>query len=32
MCDLHQMLSIKEVMTDGACKTRDEIKIYTAFW
>jgi len=28
MCDLHRMLSIKEDVADGACKTRDEIKIY----
>ena len=26
MCDLHRMLSIKEDVTDGASKTRDEIK------
>jgi len=26
MCDLHRMLTVKEDMTDGACKTRDEIK------
>jgi hypothetical protein len=26
MSDLHRMLSVKEDVTDGACKTCDEIK------
>lgn len=26
MCNLHRMFTVKEDVTDGACKTRDEIK------
>lgn len=29
MCGLHRMLTVKEDVTDGACKTCDEIKKYT---